>query len=142
MKLRNYLLSIIFTLFFGIFAQSALGAMAVAWDAYTDPIATGLRLEESTDQSNWTIAVDNIPTSDTAVAIPTHQTENERVFYRLVAFNSTDVSSPSNVISYFWTTGGGGYEGLQTPGLIKFIDCNDPQGAEVQICDDLGLSGN
>lgn len=142
MKLKKYLLSIIFTLLFGIFAQSAIGAMALAWDTYSDPLATGLRLEESIDNSNWSTLVDNIPTSDTAVAVPTHQTENERVFYRLVAFNSTDVSSPSNVISYFWTTGGGGYKGLQTPGLIRFIDCSNPTGAEVQICDDLGLSGN
>jgi hypothetical protein len=118
----------------------ARAQMAVEWDAYSDPEATGLRLEQSVDKVNWTTCLDNISTSDTSAVVPTYAQENVRVYYRMVAFNDTDDSEPSNVISFYWTTGGGGHEGLGAPGLIRFIDCNNPVGAgEQQICQDLGL---
>lgn len=114
--------------------------LAVAWDPYNDPDATGLRLEQSLDQQNWEALVDNIPTDAVATGVPNHTADYQRVYYRLVAFNADEVSDPSNVISYYWTTGGGGTEGIGSPGNLRFIDCDNPQGtAEQQICTDLGL---
>ena len=142
MKKYFYLTLAIAVILLGAWSYS-YAQMAVAWDPYTDTGATGLRLQQSTDQSNWTTCVDNISIGDTSLEVPTYSQENTRVYYRLLAFNAEEVSEPSNVVSYFWTTGGGGYEGLATPGLIRWIDCKNPKdGGEQQICQDLGLSNN
>lgn len=137
--LRNLILTILVLSFFAI-VPAAYAAMAVMWDQYTDPNATGLRIESSTDQSDWSIEKDNIDTGDTGASI-TAGADNTRVYYRMKAFNATDVSDPSNVVSFFWTTGGDGSVGLQTPGVAGFVDCTASglTSAETQACQDADL---
>lgn len=116
--------------------------MAVVWDAYTDPTANFLRLESSIDNSSWSTSIDNIATTDTALAVTQNATDYQRVYYRMVAFNGDEVSLPSNVVSYFWTMDGGGQISLQTPGGLGVINCSDQSNtqAEKDICTGLGLS--
>ena len=136
--MKKLLLTILFVLVVGV--SYSFAELVLAWDAYSDPNATGLRLQSSLNQTTWATLVDNIPTDSIATAVPNHITDYERVYYRLVAFNATDVSDPSNVISFYWTTGGGGSEGVGSPGNLRFINCDDPQNpTEQQICTDLGL---
>lgn len=117
--MRKILISLALTL---IFAVTANAAMTVAWDTYTDPVATGLRLESSTDNSTWTTAVGDIPTSMVASDIP-NGPDNTRVYYRMVAFNASEDADPSNIISFYWTTGGNGFEKVAPATGIKFLDC-------------------
>lgn len=123
------------------FSTNAFAEIAVSWDPYSDPQATGIRLQQSTDQTTWSTLIDNIAVSAVGVALPAHGTV-ERVWYRLVAFSADDISAPSNTVSLFWNTDGTVIEGLSGPGNFKWIDCNNPQGDEVQICNDLGISPN
>jgi len=137
-KMRKLFLAILLVLMVGV--SNSFAELVLAWEPYSDPNATGLRLQSSLDQQTWAALVDNIPTDNIAVAVPNHTADYERVYYRLVAFNATDISDPSNVVSFYWTTGGGGSEGVGSPGNLRFIDCNDPQNpTEQQICTDLGL---
>lgn len=138
MKKYIYLMAVLVAIL--LIPLMARAQMAVEWDPYSDPDAEGLRLQQSEDQVTWATCVDNIPTSDTTLAVPTYSKDNTRVYYRMVAYAGEDVSEPSNVVSYYWTTGGGGHEGLAAPGMIRFIDCTNPADAgEQQICTDLGL---
>jgi len=117
---------IIIALFLSLFLIGSANALTVAWDAYTDDTATGLRIESSIDQSTWSTAVDNIPTTNVASDIPDGP-DSTRVYYRMRAFDDAtpqNVSDPSNVISYFWTTGGGGHEGIAPVDGIKLLDCD------------------
>lgn len=114
---------LVLAIVFGM-ATSA-SALTLAWDSYTDPDATGLRIEASTDGgANWSTLVDNIPTTYTAANIP-DGTEYTRVFYRMRAFNATDTSDPSNSVSFYWLPDGGGYEGLAPVNGIKLLDCDE-----------------
>lgn len=116
---------IIIALFLSLFLISSANALTVAWDTYTDANATGLRIESSTDQSTWSTAVDNIPTNLISSEIPDGPNAT-RVYYRMRAFDDAtpeNVSDPSNVISFYWTTGGGGFEGIAPVDGIKLLDC-------------------
>lgn len=114
---------VIIALFLSLFLIGSANALTVAWDAYTDDTATGLRIESSIDQTNWSTVVDNIPTDAVASDIP-DGVDYTRVYYRMKAFNATDVSDPSNVISYYWTTGGGGHTGIAPVDGVKLLDCD------------------
>ena len=117
---------VILALFLSLFLIGSANALTVAWDAYTDTNATGLRIESSTDQTNWSTSVDSIPTDAVASDIPDGP-DNTRVYYRMRAFDNAtpeNVSDPSNVISFYWTTGGGGFEGIAPVDGIKLLDCD------------------
>ena len=116
--MKRILIGLILTMF--MFASA--NAMTVAWDAYTDTAATGLRIESSTDQSTWSTAVNNIPVNMTATDIP-NGADNTRMYYRMLAFNASETSDPSHVITFFWTTGGNGYENISPVNGIKLLDC-------------------
>jgi len=130
---------IVLVLLFAI-PLAASAQMALAWDEYTDPTATYLRIESSTDNSSFSTLVNDISTEALGSLVPNHTTDNQRVYYRLIAYNTSDQSTPSNTVSYFWTTNGGGQQGLLKPGDIHFVDCSNPQGGEVQFCLDIGAS--
>ena len=117
---------VILALFLSLFLIGSANALTVAWDTYTDTNATGLRIESSLDQTNWSTVVDNIPTDAVASEIPDGP-DSTRVYYRMRAFDNAtpeNVSDPSNVISYYWTTGGGGFEGIAPVDGIKLLDCD------------------
>lgn len=101
--------------------------MTLAWDEYTDTAATDLRIYHSTDQTNWTVLVDSIPTSMVASEIPDNANNQERVYYMMRGANTTatpeEESGNSNIVSYFWTTSGGGHTGPAGVGGISLIDC-------------------
>jgi hypothetical protein len=118
-KFFMYSLVIIFT--FGIL--SIAQAMSIQWDTYTDENASGLRIESSIDKITWNIIVDDILTSKIASEIPNGQSYT-RIYYRIVAFNATDQSLPSNIVSFYWTEGGGGHEGLAPASNIQLLDCD------------------
>lgn len=128
---------IIFTVM--LFSFNLYAAVVIAWNSYTDSSATGLKIESSTNQINWNVLIPNISTDTVAYILPDQSNLNQRVYYRLKAFNSTNVSDPSNVISYYWGETGSGTS-LQTPGGFGFVDCSNPKdNSEEQICNDLGL---
>ena len=108
---------------FGLVLVNSASALTLAWDSYTDPNATGLRIYSSTDNTNWSVAVDNISTGMVASAIP-DGSDYTRVWYKMVAFDSNDESAPSNTISFYWTFGGGGNEGLAPMNDIRLLDCD------------------
>jgi len=132
---------IVLVLLFAI-PLAASAQMALAWDEYTDSTATYLRLESSltTNPADFSTLVNDISTEALGSLVPNHTTDNQRVYYRLIAYNTSDQSTPSNTVSYFWTTNGGGQQGLLKPGDIHFVDCSNPQGGEVQFCLDIGAS--
>ena len=134
---------IVLVLLFAI-PLAASAQMALAWDEYTDSTATYLRLESSltTNPADFSTLVNDIARTAIGVAVPNHTTDNERVYYRIVAYNSGFESGPSNTVSFFWTTGGGGQEGLLKPGDIHFVDCSNPQSGEEQFCLDIGASNS
>lgn len=99
--------------------------MTLAWDTYTDLNATGLKIESSLDQSTWITLVDDIATNYVASEIPDNPTDDQRVYYRMKAFNGTEESEPSNIVSYYWTTDGGGHSGPAAVGGIRLLDCDN-----------------
>ena len=109
---------------FGLVLVNSANALTLGWGVYSDPTATGLRIQSSTDNSNWTTSVDNIATDKVASVIP-DGADYTRVWYRIIAFNSTDASTPSNVVSFYWNTGGGGNEGLAPMSQIRLLDCDE-----------------
>ena len=113
---------VILLLVFGL--VPAANALTLSWDTYSDVNATGLRIEKSADNSTWTMAVDNIATDKVASDVPDGG-DFTRVYYRMRAFNATDTSNPSNVISFYWSSGGGGYEGLAPVDGVRFLDCDE-----------------
>ena len=100
-----------------------VNAMTLAWDTYTDSTATGLRIEASTDKANWSTIVDNIPTDKVAAEVP-DGADYTRIYYRMKAFNSDDISQPSEVVSFYWSTGGSGQTGLAPVDGIRLLDCD------------------
>ena len=114
-----------FVLVLSLLLVNSAYSMTLAWDIYTDSNATGLKIESSIDQSVWATVVDNIPTTNVASEIPDNTTDDQRVYYRMKGFNATLESGPSNVVSYFWTTGGGGHSGPAPVGGVKLLDCDE-----------------
>ena len=112
-------------------------ALTLVWNPYLDTTATFLRIESSTDGINYIIAVDTIPTAMVATAIP-NGPDQTRVYYRMRAYNDIDQSTTSNVVSFYWTTGGGGWEGLSPVDNIHLLDCDailtDPNHADYALC--------
>ena len=109
-----------------LFIIGSASAMTLAWDAYTDTKATDLRIYSSLDQSTWAILLDSIPTGSVAAEIPDNPVDNQRVHYLMRAFDSvsSQESGDSNSISFYWTTGGAGFEGPAGVDSIKFLDCD------------------
>ena len=111
--------------------------LTLAWDTYTDPDATGIKIYSSVNGTDFTLLVDNIPKTDVAVEIPDGP-DYTRVYYHATGFNATDESVPSNQISFMWSTGGGGTSGLGPVDGIHLLDCDtilqDPQHADYAIC--------
>ena len=109
------LISFISVVFLFTFLLTTSHAMTVAWDAYTDTEAT---------------------------EIPDNPNDQERVYYMMRAYDSGEdaESGNSNVISYFWTTGGGGHTGPAGVGGVSLIDCgpldniSDDGSPEWDIC--------
>ena len=136
------LISFISVVFLFTFLLTTSHAMTVAWDAYTDTEATDLRIYHSLDQSTWSLLVDSIPTNIVASEIPDNPNDQERVYYMMRAYDSGEdaESGNSNVISYFWTTGGGGHTGPAGVGGVSLIDCgpldtiSDDGSPEWDIC--------
>lgn len=121
--MKKILVAIVIALF--LFVTSA-SALTVAWDTYNDPIATSLRIYSSTDNTNWTLLVPDIPTSSTSVQVPNHTVDNQRVYYLLRAHDSAgnQESGDSNVITFYWTTGGNGVVGPAPVTGIRPLDCS------------------
>lgn len=117
---------LVIALFLSLFLFTSVNAMTLAWDAYTDPAATNLRIEASTDNITWNIEVDSIETSIVASDVP-NGPDSTRIWYRLRAYNTNtqEQSDPSNVVSYFWTTGGGGFEGVAPVDGVRLLDCDE-----------------
>ena len=121
----------------------AANALTLAWNSYSDTGATDLRIYHSLDQSEWTLLVDSIPTDMVASEIP-DGSENTRVYYMMRAVdtnpNPDAESGNSNVVSYFWTTGGNGHTGPTAVGGITLINCGpldnipDDGSPEWEIC--------
>jgi hypothetical protein len=144
-KLRNLALGFLVVVMLAV-VPAAYAAMAVQWDPYSDPYADKLVIQSSENQTTWSTVTDNISTSDTYAAIPTYGTNNIMVYYRLIAVDTDKQSNDpgyfasSNVINYYWTTGGGGQITISPPGGFGFIDCSNPaDGSEQGICSELGL---
>ena len=116
---------------------SPAAGLTLVWDAYDDPNATGIRIYHSTDNTNFTILVDNIPTDKVACEIP-QGSDYTRIYYHATGFNTDDESLPSNVVSFMWSTGGGGSEGLLPMDTIRLLDCEsvlqDPNHADYATC--------
>lgn len=119
-------------------------ALTTAWDSYTDPNANIFRIYSSLNESGpWAVLIDDIPLSHVAAEIPDHTTDNERVYYIIRAYDSVDdlESENSDIVSFYWTTGGGGYEGPSSVMGIRLLDCDpydaipDDGSPEWQICD-------
>ena len=121
--MKKFLIGILISMF--LFTTSA-SAMTLAWDAYTDPIATNLAIYVSQDNNVWSILVDNIPTASVASEIPDHQTNNQRMYYMMRAFDSVnnEESANSESVSFYWTADGGGFEGPAGVGGIRLLDCS------------------
>jgi hypothetical protein len=128
----------LFSFVLALFICNSVQAMTLAWDSYTDPTATGLRIESSTNNVDFTTIVDDITTDNIASEVPDGP-DNTRVYYRMKAFNSTESSTPSNMVSFFWTTGGGGYSGLPPIDNIRLLDCDtiltDPSNPNYALCE-------
>ena len=129
-KLLKTVISMVLVSAAVLLITSTVNAMTLAWDVYTDSKATNLRIYQSLDQTNWTILVDNIPTDMVASEIPDHTTDYERVYYMMRAADTTvptndpkHESPNSNVISYYWTTGGSGHTGPEAVNGVTLIDC-------------------
>ena len=116
--MKRILIGLILTMF--MFASA--NAMTVSWDAYTDSAVTGPRIDCSTDQVSWSTNVNAIPTNMVATDIP-NGSDNTRVYYRMIAYNASETADPSNVITFFWTTGVNGYETIAPVNGIKLLDC-------------------
>lgn len=137
------LLSFIFVLFVGLCMASAASAYTIAWD-YTNPAvgddghANGFRLYSSIDKTTWS----SLTEYDGAVTngvLPFHTSDDQRIYYRLTAFNDDGESEPSNITSFYWKTGDGtpggsvGWSGPQAPGLLRIVDC-DKIGQTDPVC--------
>ena len=137
------LLSFIFVLLVSICVASAASAYTIAWD-YTNPAvgdeghADGFRLYSSIDKNTWTPMV-TFNGDVTSGLLPYHTSDDQRVFYRLTAYNGDGESEPSNITSFYWKTGDGtaggstGWSGPQAPGGLKIVDCDKP-GQTDPIC--------
>lgn len=133
MKLTKFVVALIVMVFLGMVSTSAYAAMALQWDSYTDSSADGLRILSSTDNINFSTLVDNIPTDKVVSTVP-NGPQNTRVYYKMIAFDGDVESTPTNTVSYYWDSQGGGSIGIQAPGTIRLIDCSDP--ANDAICQD------
>ena len=124
--MKKLLLALIFIFIFIFIFTTTVGAMTLTWDVYSDPVATNLRIYHSMDNTNWTaILIDDIPTNNIASEIPDGN-DNERVYYRMTANDSvnSEESTPSNTVSFYWTTGGSGHTGPAGIGGLRLLDCN------------------
>jgi hypothetical protein len=106
---------------------SNVGAMNLKWDEYTDSSSSELRIYQSTDPTKpreYTILIDNIPTSDVTVNVTTGP-DNTRVYYIIRAYSADlDMESKnSNEVSYYWTINGGGILGPAGVTGFTLIDC-------------------
>jgi hypothetical protein len=128
---------IILALFLCLLLASPAAALTLAWDAYTDPNGTNLRIYHSADNTNFTILVDAIPINNVAAEFPDGP-DYTRIYYKMTAYNTEDESSPSNTVSFMWSTGGGGSEGLLPMDTIRLMDCDtilqDPNHADYTLC--------
>lgn len=120
--MKKFLVALLVVVF-GLVLVNPASALTLAWDSYTDPDATGLRIYSSTDNTNWSTSVDNIATDKVASDIP-DGSDYTRIWYKIVAFNANGDSVPSNVVSFYWTFGGGGNEGLAPMNDIRLLDCD------------------
>ena len=127
----------ILALFLCLLLASPAVALTLEWDPYTDPDATGLRIYHSTDNVNFTLLVDSIPMDKVACEIP-NGPDYTRVYYHATGFNADGESLPSNTVSFMWSTGGGGSEGLLPMDTIRLLDCDailqDPNHADYATC--------
>ena len=116
---------------------SPVNALTLAWDTYTDPDATGIRIYHSTNGTDFALLIDNIPTDKVAVIVP-DGTDYTRVYYVATGFNETDESVNSNMVSFMWSTGGSGSTGVGPVDGIHLLDCDtillDPQHADYALC--------
>ena len=135
--MKKLLLALLISLCLTVQALS----MTLAWDSYSDPEADVLRVYHSTDQATWTPLIDSIPTNMVAVELPDHTADNTRVYYLLRASGDAGEGPDSNVVSYFWTTDGGGRTGLGAVTGISLLDCSaydaisDDGSLEWGLCD-------
>lgn len=116
-------------------------AMTLVWDPYSDELADSFTIYHSTDQSNWVELVENIPTSYIATEIP-DGADNTRIYYMMRAVFADGESGNSNVVTYYWTTGGGGHTGPAAVGGVSLLDCGpldniaDDGSPEWDICNE------
>ena len=107
----------------------AASALTLAWDTYTDTVATELRIYKSPTGigDTWTELVFNIPTNMVASEIPNGEL-NTRVYYKIIAVDTISdpevLSGDSNIVSYLWLEDGG-HTGPSAVGGITFINCDD-----------------
>ena len=108
----------------------AANALTLAWNPYTDTVATELRIYKSPTGigDTWTELVFNIATNNVASEIP-DGVVNTRVYYKIIAVDTISIpevrSGDSNIVSYFWLEDGQGYTGPSAVGGITFIDCDN-----------------
>jgi hypothetical protein len=136
MLTKKSLLILVALLFFAVSVQ----AMTLAWDPYSDPQATDLRVYHSTSSSGpWSLLVDSIPKDKVSSEIP-DGADYTRIYYLMRAYDSAgdQESADSNIVSFYWTTGGAGHEGPAGIQEIKLLDCDsilsDPTNPDYELC--------
>lgn len=108
-----------------LFSGTAFG-QTIVWDTYTDTEADTLRIyQSSTKPYNWQELTFGIAKDNVAAEVPAGP-DNTRVYYKMNAHDSTNdmESSDSDVVSFYWTTGGGGTVGPAGVGGIRLLDCS------------------
>jgi len=120
---------------------AAYAAVVVMWNEYTDPDATYLKIERSTDGVNWGDEKSQIDKALTGAQLET-QPNGTYMMYRMKAYNSSAESIPSNVVDFTWNSSvPGGGSSMQTPGEFGFVNCDtaiEPS-AEYDACVDAGI---
>ena len=138
--MKRFIMTVIMLFLFVV----PVNALTLAWDAYSDPEASVLRIYGGASESgSWAIVVGDIPTTYEASQLPDNPNDNERVYYTIRAYDSVNdlESANSNIVSFYWTTGGGGSEGAAAVSGIRFLNCNpydampDDGSPEWAICD-------
>ena len=138
------LLSIFTSIVLVLLLITSAHALTLAWDPYSDTVTTDLRIYTSIDKTTWSILVDSIPADEVASEIPDNLNDYERVYYMMRAYDSVndEESGNSNVVSYFWTSGGSGHTGPAGVGGVRLLDCSsfdaipDDGSAEWTLCND------
>jgi len=143
--LRNFVLALPVILLLALSAHAA--DWRLAWDPYSDPNATELRVYSNTVNqfpgATSTMLGTALPTSATISPPLTGPSVAGRVYYNLAAYgnvngNGVEVFADQSVSILWDGSGGGTLEPVSKPGGIRLIDCETASGADAALC----TSGN